>query len=377
LTQSGYGVHCRQVARWLLNKENVDVKFNILPWGDTPWLIDENLYDGLIGKIMKKTVDNNYKADVSLQLQLPNEWDPNAASYNVGITAGVETDRCNPDWIKACNLMDRLIVPSSHVLNCFKNTGGIEKPVSIIPESYVDQIDSKKDDLPLLPNFSTNFNFLIFGQLTGNNPYNDRKNIFFTIKWICETFKDDADVGIIIKTNAGRNTKIDRNIIKGLLEGVLMECRKGPYPRVHLLHGDMNDSEVASLYQHPQVKAMVSLTRGEGFGLPILEAAASALPIIATDWSGHTDFMKLGKYIGVQYQLSEIHQTRVDDKIFIKGSRWAQASEEDFKKRLIKFRNSSSTPKEWAIELSEKIKNEYSFSSISKKYDDVLGDVIS
>lgn len=377
MTQSGYGVHCRQVARWLLNKENVDVKFNILPWGDTPWLIDENLYDGLIGKIMKKTVDNNYKADVSLQLQLPNEWDPNAASYNVGITAGVETDRCNPDWIKACNLMDRLIVPSSHVLNCFKNTGGIEKPVSIIPESYVDQIDSKKDDLPLLPNFSTNFNFLIFGQLTGNNPYNDRKNIFFTIKWICETFKDDADVGIIIKTNAGRNTKIDRNIIKGLLEGVLMECRKGPYPRVHLLHGDMNDSEVASLYQHPQVKAMVSLTRGEGFGLPILEAAASALPIIATDWSGHTDFMKLGKYIGVQYQLSEIHQTRVDDKIFIKGSRWAQASEEDFKKRLIKFRNSSSTPKEWAIELSEKIKNEYSFSSISKKYDDVLGDVIS
>jgi glycosyltransferase involved in cell wall biosynthesis len=139
----------------------------------------------------------------------------------------------------------------------------------------------------------------------------------------------------------------------------------------------MNDAEVASLYRHPQVKAMVSLTRGEGFGLPILEAAASALPVITTDWSGHTDFMKLGKYIGVQYQLSEIHQTRVDDKIFIKGSRWAQASEEDFKKRLIKFRNSSSTPKEWAIELSEKIKNEYSFNSISKKYDDVLGDVIS
>ncbi len=369
-------MHCRQIARWLLEKKNIDVKFNVLPWGDTPWIINGESHGGLIGKITNNTVDNNYKADVSIQLQLPNEWNPNMGSYNIGVTAGVETDRCNPIWINACNAMNKIIVPSQHVLNSFKNSGYMKNNVDIVPESYVDEIELESDKLPILPKFSTNFNFLLFGQLTGNNPYNDRKNLFFSIKWLCEAFGHDDDVGIIIKTNAGRNTKIDRNIIKNLLGGVLNECRKGPYPKVHLLHGDMNDSEIAALYRHSQVKAMVSLTRGEGFGLPLLEAAASALPVIATGWSGHTEFLNLGKYINVQYQLSEIHPTRIDDKIFMRGSRWAQASEDDFKKKVTKFRTANSIPKDWAIDLAQKIKETHNFKTICQKYDDVLKDVI-
>ncbi|NBO24810.1 MAG: hypothetical protein EBU93_06210, partial [Chlamydiae bacterium] len=72
-----------------------------------------------------------------------------------------------------------------------------------------------------------------FGQITGNNPYNDRKNTFFALKWLCETFKNDQNVGIVIKTNAGRNTKFDKGIVNNLLRGVLAECRKGPYPKIH------------------------------------------------------------------------------------------------------------------------------------------------
>ncbi len=374
LTQSGYGVHSRQVATWLLQRNDLDVKFMVTPWGDTPWVIDADAYGGLAGEIMKRSTKIEGKPDVSVQLQLPNEWDPHLACKNIGLTAAVETDRCLPDWVSACNAMDAVIVPSLHAKMCLTNSGDVTKPLMVVPEAYSEAINAP--DLPKLDDFPTPFNFLVFGQLTGNNPHSDRKNTFYTIKWLCEAFKDDPEVGIVVKTNAGRNSKIDRGMVANLLKQLLGEVRPGPYPRVYLMHGSMNDHEVASLYRHDQIKALVALTRGEGYGLPILEAAASGLPVIATGWSGHLDFLKHGKFISVYYQLGEIHPSRVDNKIFVKGARWANPSEEDFKKRVAKFRVSNAIPKEWALELQQKLATPYSLAGIHKAYDAALAEVI-
>jgi glycosyltransferase involved in cell wall biosynthesis len=373
MTQSGYGVHSRQVARWLLSKNDIDVKFMATPWGDTPWILDKNLHDGLVGKIMDRTVGPDYKPDVSFQLQLPNEWDAKLAEKNIGITAAVETDRSHPSWLKACNDMDAVVFPSAHAKASVEINGEFTKPAYIVPESFCDEImaGSQINETPV--EFSTAFNFLIFGQLTGNNPFNDRKNILFTIKWLCEVFKDDPEVGIVIKTNSGRNTRIDRTLVSKILKNVLDEVRKGPYPRVHLVHGEMSDNDVSNLYRHPSIKALVSLTRGEGYGLPILEAAASGLPVIATNWSGHLDFLKHTKFIEIDYSLFPVHQSRIDDKIFVKGARWAEPNENDFKKKVAKFRSSSLTPREWAKEGEKKIQVVYNFSEISKLYDEKLG----
>jgi glycosyltransferase involved in cell wall biosynthesis len=371
LTQSGYGVHARQLARYLLSKPDLDVKFHTLPWGETPWLLDQKAHGGLVGEIMKRSVKPDFKGDLSFQLQLPNEWDPSIAPINIGITAGVETDRCNPAWAAACNKMTTVVVPSQHTKSCLVNSGPITTQIHVIPEAYSDVIAT--DDLPQVTDFETPFNFLIFGQLTGNNPESDRKNIFYSIKWLCEAFKDDPEVGIVLKTNVGKNSRIDRGMTRGLITNVTNEIRKNnKNPKVYLVHGDMTDAEAASLYVHPKIKALVALTRGEGYGLPILEAAASGLPIMATGWSGHLDFLKHGKFISIYYQLQEVHQSRIDGKIFMPGARWANPSEEDFKKRVTKFRQSHSTPKQWADELKPIIREQYSLEAVNKRYDEVL-----
>ena len=379
LTLSGYGVHSRQIARWALGKKDWNVTFQVTPWGMTPWYLNEDSESGLIGEIMNRTSAlNNIPPkyfDLTVQVQLPNEWDANLGKVNVGVSAVVETDRCNPMWLQDCNKMSKVIVPSTFTKRVLENTGQINTPVEVVPESYYDELLDDSIE-PLAHDFSTDFNFLVFGQLTGNNPENDRKNLFYTVKWLCEEFKDNPDVGIILKTNSGKATKIDRLVTQKFVRDLIKNVRQGPFPKIHMLHGKMTNSDMVSLYKNKTVKALVSLTRGEGYGLPILEAAVAGVPVIATNWSGHIDFLRKGKFIPVDYNMTNIHPSRIDNQIFMQGARWANPVEKDAKRKIKKFYQKPNTPKKWAEDLSKKLKESLSQDKIESLYDLHIGQLL-
>ena len=372
LSYSGYGVHSRQVFKWLLTRKDLDVRTHILDWGNTTWMINPQYESGLVGEIMSRSGETaQEKFDITFQLQLPDEWDSSLGKYNFGLSAWVETDRCNPEWIECANNMNSLIVPTNHVKKTILNTGSPNPDIHVVPESYIEHI-AKKDLEPLDLDIDTKFNFLIVSQLTGSDSNTDRKNLFNTIKYLCETFKNDPDVGIVLKTNSGRGTRIDRKLTYNTFRNLITEVRKGQFPKFHILHGNMNSEEVASLYKNKSIKCLINLTRGEGFGLPILEASAAGLPVITTGWSGHMDFMGLGKFIPINYRLIDIHKSRVDGRIFLEGQRWAEPNENDFKNKVKKFRKKSEIPTQWAKDLSEIVLETYSQESINKLYDEVL-----
>ena len=218
---------------------------------------------------------------------------------------------------------------------------------------------------------------MIVSQLTSVDSSVDRKNIVNTIKWICESFKDDKSVGIVLKTNSGRGTTIDKGMTSQAIRSVVSQIRSISKVPVYFIHGNMTNEEISRLYRNPKIRALVSLTRGEGFGLPLLEAAASGLPVIATDWSAHTEFLNTGKWIKIEHDMIDVPESRIDGRIFVAGSKWANPSEDIFKKKIRKFRDSSETPTQWARELSALCRSKFSRDSILKMYERTFIEILS
>lgn len=372
LTNSGYGVHARQIARWLFSRvPEHHIHVQPLPWGNTPWLLDYDLEDGLIGKLLEGSKKAPVaKHEVTIQVQLPNEWDTNLGKFNIGVTAGIESDKVIPQWVPHIQKMDLVIVPSEFSRRAFLAVEpSLADKIYVVPENFLDECETA----PALElNVTTPFNFLLFGQVTGN-PETDRKNTFYAIRWFCETFKDHPDVGLIIKTNMSRNTTIDKRVTQHILGQVLMESKLTENPKIHLLHGSLSNKEVAGLYKNPTVKALFSFTRGEGFGLPMLEAAACGLPVIATNWSAHTEFLKTPGFLTVDYDLKPVKPADSVRSLFNPEGKWAEVREESAKKRLLKFYENSKIPTDAAQHQMKTVRENYSHKAISTRYDELIG----
>jgi hypothetical protein len=375
LSISGYGEHSRQVFKWAISNPDFDVRCEITPWGMTSWHVNPDSENGLIGQIMQRSNSQEFAADLTFQIQLPNEWNPALGKVNVGISAVVETDKCNPAWVDCCNRMSCIIVPSEFAKSSLTKSGTLNVPCFVVPESFNPMMVGDAPGLEL-SEVTTQTNFLLVGQVTGNTPDLDRKNIFFTVKWFCETFKDDRSVSLIIKTNLGTQSCFLRTQTIDIFKKLLSEVRTGEFPKVHILTGEMTTTEMGQLYRSPKVDALISLTKGEGFGLPILEAAANDLPAIVTGWSAHNEFLSLGKYVKVDYDLIPVHPQKIDGQIFVQGMSWSQPREEDSKKKMKKFASSKLVPREWAKELGKKIRDSYSTEMINDRYTLALKEIL-
>tara|TARA_R100000900_G_scaffold146103_2_gene134383 strand:- start:1198 stop:2448 length:1251 start_codon:yes stop_codon:yes gene_type:complete len=339
LTRSGYGEQSRFALRALRSREDLfDVYIQPLQWGQTSWINEESEERLWIDDKIEKTiayVNGGGQFDLSLQVTIPNEWEFLAAK-NIGYTAGIETTRVAHEWIQKGNNMDKIIVVSEHSKNIYEKSS-YEATYENSDESFnlqlTTDINSVNYPVKTYENMEAlnleleyDFNFVTVAQM------GPRKNLHNTIKWFVEEFKND-EVGLVVKTNVSKNSQIDREIVHGQLLSLLAsipdtEDRKC---KIYMIHGDMTDEEMHQMYLHPKIRAAVSLTHGEGFGLPLFEAAYMDVPVVATGWSGQLDFLcdENGdrNFYDVSYDLQPVPEQTVWDGVIVKDSMWAYPRE--------------------------------------------------
>lgn len=371
-TQSGYGEYCRSLYRILNQIDEFDITLQATPWGVTPFIMDHNHPDwSLLSKGIERTaieVHQQIKYDLSFQVQLPDEWDNNVASFNIGVTAATEVDRVSENWQQACNRMDLIIAMSEHTKKTLLN-GPIEVTTPIIVLGSMIHPDSIDESYECPLEFPEHVEDVLLhvGQVSGD-PDRDRKNTFGLIRSFKETFKNDNTKALLLKLNLGRNTAIDRNNTILLLKNYINQVCPDSKANVYLLHGPMTIKQMGSLYRHPKIKAFVSFTRGEGFGLPFLEAAANGLPIVATNHSSYTEFLTHsgeGKFVKADFMKVSVPEKYVEGRIIPEGAQWAEVPLQESSEVLSKlFKKGFSIPNKWAEEIKPIVLEKYSIHNL-------------
>lgn len=348
-TRSGYGAHSREIALALINSQQYDVKIVPTRWGNTPMtaLVESTEENITIAQRIVDPSTINAKPDIFIQITIPNEFNP-VGHFNIGITAGIETDLARAEWVEGCNRMDLIIATSKHSADVLKNstyekrdqntnqvveTVSLQTPIEVLFEGVnqsIFHVLNKKEHSPrvikALDHIKEDFCFLVVGHWLQGVLGEDRKDIGMTIHTFVQTFKDrfkKNTPALVLKCSLGGFSIVEQNELIRRIELITKPIPN--IPSIYLLHDDLTDVEMNSLYNHPKIKAMVSLTKGEGFGRPLLEFGTTGKPIIASKWSGQLDFLSDEYSWLVPGELKAVHHSAVNDWI-IKDSKWFTAN---------------------------------------------------
>jgi glycosyltransferase involved in cell wall biosynthesis len=340
-TRSGYGAHSRDLLEALYKMDLFDIKIDSCGWGSTPLtaLENDNVFHSWIESNIITSMSNT--PDIYVQVTVPNEFQ-RVGKFNIGVTAGIETTVAPKIWVDGCNRMDLIITTSQFSADVLlstvyneneKNTGKlvtqhrINKPVSVLFEGVDETIyNNQYKDIDL--DIKEDFAFLFVGHWLKGDLGQDRKDVGMLIKCFAHAFSEhEVKPALVLKTSSATFSVKQREEIKNKITD-LTEGIENP-PPIYLLFGDLTNSEMNELYNHPKIKSMVSITKGEGFGRPLLEFTMTGKPVIASNWSGHKDFLPMDKAIMVGGKLTDVHTSAVDDFI-ISGSKWFTANYNEF-----------------------------------------------
>ena len=337
-SRSGYGDHSRDLLKSLIKMDKYDIKVSDLRWGDCPRNAiskeDEYLKDYFM-------IDNKLdkQPDIFVQISVPNEFNP-VGKYNIGITAGIETNACSASWIEGLNRMNLILVPSTHSKNVLQQTVfdkvnektkekeqalQCNTPIEVLLEGLdLEQYNKnpiKSEHLSkTMSKIQEDFCFPYVGHWLQGDFGHDRKDTGAMIRTFCETFKKTSKKrpALILKTSQATFSVVDREATIQRIESITSNYTNPP--NIYLIHGDLSVEEMNQLNNHHKVKAMLSFTKGEGYGRPLLEFSVTGKPVIAPNWSGHIDFLKHA--VMLPGELKTVHKSVQWKDVIIPESKW-------------------------------------------------------
>lgn len=396
LTRSGYGEHSRDLLQSLIEMDKFDISVISINWGETPMNalnLDNPIHQKMNSLIRIDPLSE--QPDIWMQCTIPNEFQA-VGKFNIGITAGIETDICAGEWIDGCNKMNLIIVPSKHAKDVFLNTQydkvdkatnqvidhiKVNVPVEILHEGVrtdvFNRLAEKDESLStiLSENIKEDFAFLFVGHWLKGDFGQDRKDLSGLIHTFIKSFENVPNPpALILKASSGTFSVTDRSITLNKIAMIrqLSGSDISKQPKIYLLHGDLTEQELNTLYNHEKIKALVSFTKGEGYGRPIAEFITTGKPVIVSGWSGHVDFVNPAFHVYLDGQLTPVHPSAIWQGVINEGSSWFSVN---YQQAAVKLREIHKNYNKFfgnSKKATDSFVTKWSFDSMTKKFDEIL-----
>ena len=394
---AGYGARSRDLVKAIIALDKYDVKILPQRWGETPWgFIDDNKEEwGFLNNHLFTEQQFPKQPEIWMQITVPNEFQP-IGKYNIGVTAGIETTLSPGDWIEGINRMDITLVSSNHSKETFLKTilqkvdqrtnqvAGeikVQKPIEVLFEGANTDIYKYLDTpntniFPEITNIKEKFAFLFVGHWINGDLGEDRKNVGLLIKAFYEIFKNKKNKpALILKTCQVGSSYMDRDDILKKINTIKQTVNSKDLPNIYVLHGEFTDAEMNELYNHSKIKAMINLTKGEGFGRPLLEFSLIKKPILTTGWSGHIDFLNPEFTTLLPGQLTPVHPSAANHML-LKEAQWFSVDHTQMATRIKDMFENYDNYIDGAKRQTYKNKNEFSWEKMKEKIDSIFTDNI-
>lgn len=228
---------------------------------------------GKSGQEMAQAQGQHTKPDVTVVNMVPPVWE---SCWSGGLRIGYttfEANRIPGKWTDIANSVDSVWVTSHWVRQVFLDSG-VRVPIQVINPVATSSLSEPPHDGP----------FTFFSSFQ----WSARKNPEGLIKAFLCAFDGDRDVQLVLKTHiAGAQT--DREQVDSNIRKIINSLPLRNPPRLRVVTGILDSRDVAEL--HRSSHAFVSLARGEGWGLPMWEAALAGRPVVTTNWSTPPEFL--------------------------------------------------------------------------------------
>jgi hypothetical protein len=337
-TYSGYGARSRDIVKAIIEMDKYDVKILSQRWGATPFgFIQAHPEWEFLTQHILTSPQLPAQPEIWMQITVPNEFQP-IGKFNIGCTAGIETTVAPAEWVEGCSRMNLILGSSEHTIKVLKESKfekrdqKTNQPVGFIEwkgdngevifEGANTEIYKPIKSTFDLSNVKEEFAYLFVGHWIPGQLGEDRKNVGLLIKAFYETFKNKSKKpALILKTSQVGSSYMDRDELIKKIQAIRATVKSNNIPNVYLLHGEFTDEEMNQIYNHSKVKAMVSLTKGEGFGRPLLEFSLVNKPIITTNWSGHTDYLNPEFTTLLPGTMTNVHESAANHML-MKEAEW-------------------------------------------------------